>query len=91
MLSTQRPAIHPPSPSLPPNPPPNPRPADLLGPGLAAFQGPALLAFNDGVFTERDFESISKVGDSKKRGQAGKTGRFGWVAGGGAGGVCLFG
>jgi sacsin len=29
------------------------------------------------VFTERDFESISRVGDSKKRGQAGKTGRFG--------------
>jgi hypothetical protein len=50
---------------------------DLLGPGLGPFQGPALLAYNDAVFTERDFESISRVGDSKKRGVAGKTGRFG--------------
>lgn len=50
---------------------------DLLGDGLMGFQGPALLAFNDAIFTERDFESISRVGDSKKRGVAGKTGRFG--------------
>lgn len=27
----------------------------------------------------QDFESISRIGDSKKREQAGKTGRFGWV------------
>lgn len=45
---------------------------ELLGPGLAGFQGPALLAYNDAVFTPRDFESISRVGDSKKRGVAGE-------------------
>ncbi len=50
----------------------------LLSPALAGFQGPALLAFNDAVFTERDFESISRIGDSAKRGLAGKTGRFGY-------------
>ncbi|KXZ55127.1 hypothetical protein GPECTOR_3g279 [Gonium pectorale] len=49
----------------------------LLGPRMAAFQGPALLAFNDGVFSERDLESISRIGDSKKKEEEGKTGRFG--------------
>eukprot|EP00854_Cymbomonas_tetramitiformis_P005341 gene5341-6484_t len=44
---------------------------------LKDFQGPALFAYNDGVFTEADFESISRIGDSCKRGQVGKTGRFG--------------
>ncbi|KAG0589167.1 hypothetical protein KC19_1G000400 [Ceratodon purpureus] len=44
---------------------------------LAEWQGPALLAFNDAQFSEEDFESISRIGDSKKRGQAWKTGRFG--------------
>jgi sacsin len=44
---------------------------------LAAFQGPALCVFNDGVFRESDFESISRIGDSVKREEAGKTGRFG--------------
>jgi sacsin len=46
----------------------------------AAFQGPALLAFNDAVFTEADFQSISRIGDSVKREQEGKTGRFGCAA-----------
>lgn len=44
---------------------------------LAEWQGPALLAFNNSQFSEEDFESISRIGDSKKRGQAWKTGRFG--------------
>ena len=48
-----------------------------MGPGLSAFQGPGLLVFNDSVFSEQDFESISRIGDSVKRAQAGKTGRFG--------------
>lgn len=42
-----------------------------------ALQGPALYAFNDSEFEEADFESISNIGDSVKRGKAGKTGRFG--------------
>ena len=44
---------------------------------LAGFQGPSLLVFNDSVFRESDFESISRIGDSVKREQVGKTGRFG--------------
>lgn len=52
-------------------------PGSLLSPAMGQFQGPALLSYNDGVFTEKDFESISRIGDSKKREQVGKTGRFG--------------
>ncbi len=44
---------------------------------MAPFQGPALLAYNDGVFSERDLQSISRIGDSKKKEEEGKTGRFG--------------
>ncbi|XP_020581520.1 sacsin isoform X2 [Phalaenopsis equestris] len=49
----------------------------LLSSELSQFQGPALLAFNDAEFTEDDFVSISRIGDSKKQSQASKTGRFG--------------
>ncbi|XP_074588626.1 LOW QUALITY PROTEIN: uncharacterized protein LOC141844465 [Curcuma longa] len=49
----------------------------LLSPKLAQWQGPALLAYNDAVFTEEDFVSISRIGGSKKQSQAWKTGRFG--------------
>ena len=44
---------------------------------MAAFQGPALLAFNDAAFSAADLESISRIGDSVKRQETGKTGRFG--------------
>lgn len=49
----------------------------LLSSELSQFQGPALLAYNDAVFTEDDFVSISRIGDSKKLSKAWKTGRFG--------------
>ncbi|TQD90400.1 hypothetical protein C1H46_024037 [Malus baccata] len=49
----------------------------LLSVTLAPWQGPALLAYNDAVFTEEDFVSISRIGGSSKHGQASKTGRFG--------------
>ncbi|KAK7308413.1 hypothetical protein VNO77_42018 [Canavalia gladiata] len=49
----------------------------LLSNSLTQWQGPALLAYNDAVFTEDDFTSISKIGGSSKHGQAWKTGRFG--------------
>ncbi|XP_026408158.1 sacsin-like isoform X2 [Papaver somniferum] len=49
----------------------------LLSPKLAEWQGSALLAFNNAEFTEDDFVSISRIGDSKKQQQAWKTGRFG--------------
>jgi hypothetical protein len=34
---------------------------------LVQFQGPALLAYNSGVFTPIDFESIQRIGDSLKK------------------------
>lgn len=49
----------------------------LLSDSLTQWQGPALLAFNDAVFTEEDFVSISRIGGSSKHAQAWKTGRFG--------------
>ncbi|KAL6844366.1 hypothetical protein ACP4OV_026039 [Aristida adscensionis] len=49
----------------------------LLAPALAQWQGPALLAYNDAVFTDEDFASISRIGDSRKVAQTWKTGRFG--------------
>lgn len=50
----------------------------LLSDSLAQWQGPSLLAYNDAVFTEEDFVSISRIGGSGKHGQAWKTGRFGY-------------
>ena len=50
----------------------------LLSDSLAQWQGPSLLAFNDAVFTEDDFLSISRIGGSSKHTQAWKTGRFGY-------------
>ncbi|CAN8264910.1 unnamed protein product [Cochlearia groenlandica] len=49
----------------------------LLSESLAQWQGPSLLAYNDAVFSEEDFVSISRIGGSGKHGQAWKTGRFG--------------
>ena len=53
--------------------------ATLVDARMAAFQGPALLAYNDAVFTEADFASIQRIGDSLKRdaSRGAKTGRFG--------------
>lgn len=51
--------------------------ASLSAATLAPFQGPALLVHNDALFSETDYASISQIGDSLKRGDAGKTGRFG--------------
>ncbi|XP_042037175.1 sacsin isoform X1 [Salvia splendens] len=49
----------------------------LLSPTLAQWQGPALLVYNDAVFTNEDFVSISRIGGSTKHDKAWKTGRFG--------------
>ncbi|KAL7096896.1 hypothetical protein ACP275_10G109500 [Erythranthe tilingii] len=49
----------------------------LLSDSLASWQGPALLAYNDAVFSEQDFVSISRIGGSSKHADAWKTGRFG--------------
>lgn len=44
---------------------------------LQAYHGPALLVRNNSVFTDEDFKSLSSVGDSRKRHDAGATGKFG--------------
>lgn len=49
----------------------------LLFEGLKEYQGPALLARNNSVFTDEDFSSLSSVGDSRKRNDATTTGKFG--------------
>lgn len=51
----------------------------LAADSLAQFQGPSLLVYNDAVFTENDFESIQRIGDSLKKtdDQKSKIGRFG--------------
>ena len=38
--------------------------------------GPALTVYNDEVFSEEDFENITNTGESGKRADASKTGRF---------------
>ena len=50
---------------------------DLLFPKTATFQGDALLVYNSATFSSADFESIQQIGNSKKKGVWGKTGRFG--------------
>eukprot|EP01062_Namystynia_karyoxenos_P034324 TRINITY_DN25176_c0_g1_i1.p1 TRINITY_DN25176_c0_g1~~TRINITY_DN25176_c0_g1_i1.p1 ORF type:complete len:4799 (+),score=1553.05 TRINITY_DN25176_c0_g1_i1:126-14399(+) len=49
----------------------------LLFPDVGEFQGPALLSYNSGVFTDEDLQSIQQIGGSLKRGNVAKTGRFG--------------
>ena len=51
----------------------------LASPSMASLQGPALLCWNDAEFSDLDFESIQRIGDSLKRAesQGAKTGRFG--------------
>ncbi|CAM4607993.1 unnamed protein product [Leuciscus chuanchicus] len=44
---------------------------------LGKYQGPALYAFNDAVFTEEDWEGIQRVGRSIKQDDPTKVGRFG--------------
>ncbi|KAI9733902.1 MAG: hypothetical protein M1834_002557 [Cirrosporium novae-zelandiae] len=51
--------------------------APLLDSDLAQYQGPALLAFNDALFKETDFDSLSRIGDSCKADDAYTTGKFG--------------
>lgn len=41
------------------------------------MNGPSLLAYNSALFTETDFQSIQRIGDSLKKAAGGKTGRFG--------------
>ena len=50
---------------------------NLLHPSLAKFQGPALLAYNNAVFTKEDWSNIQKLKRSDKRSDPFKVGKFG--------------
>ena len=50
---------------------------NLLHPSLAKFQGPALLAYNNAVFTDEDWTNIQKLKRSSKRSDPFKVGKFG--------------
>ncbi|KAG8140548.1 hypothetical protein E2320_003245 [Naja naja] len=49
----------------------------LFSDGLASTQGPALLAYNNGIFTEDDWEGIKSPGISHKEDDPSTVGRFG--------------
>jgi len=49
----------------------------VLVEGLSQYQGPALLAYNDASFSEKDFRSLTSLGDSKKVHDKAATGKFG--------------
>jgi len=44
---------------------------------LATFQGPALYAYNDAIFTDADITHIREIGNSSKQTDPAKTGKFG--------------
>ena len=49
----------------------------LATPALAAYQGPALIAANDAVFTEKDWDGIQRLQDSIKADDPFNVGKFG--------------
>ncbi|KAH7383481.1 hypothetical protein BKA64DRAFT_682440 [Cadophora sp. MPI-SDFR-AT-0126] len=49
----------------------------LISSSLAQYQGTALLSYNNAVFSDKDFESLSRLGDSLKLNDGATTGRFG--------------
>ena len=50
---------------------------DVVFDDFERFQGPALYAWNNAVFRENDWQSIGKIGQSKKKDDPIKVGRFG--------------
>lgn len=51
--------------------------ATLVDEGVTDYQGPSLLAYNDATFSDQDFTSLSRIGDSCKQQDGSKTGKFG--------------
>lgn len=49
----------------------------LLAPELEPFQGAALIAYNDGIFSEKDFAGFKEIGQGAKGEDATTTGMFG--------------
>ncbi|XP_033699432.1 sacsin isoform X3 [Tursiops truncatus] len=50
---------------------------NLLDPGMAACHGPALWSFNNSQFSDSDFVNITRLGESLKRAEVDKVGKFG--------------
>ncbi len=53
------------------------RTGSLFSPGMAECQGPSLWAYNNAVFTDKDFENINKLAGETKVEDISKIGRFG--------------
>ena len=49
----------------------------LLDSKMSELQGPALLFYNNSIFTEKDFENLAKIGQGSKLSKIDSTGRFG--------------
>ena len=49
----------------------------LVDPALAEYQGPALLVYNNSIFSDQDFASLKRLGDSRKVKDKIATGKFG--------------
>jgi len=49
----------------------------LLDDGMKECQGAALWVYNDAVFTDADFDNITKLGAATKQSRADQIGRFG--------------
>lgn len=49
----------------------------IFDPSMASLQGPALLAFNNRAFTDRDLDNIQHIACGGKSDDLGKTGQFG--------------
>lgn len=39
----------------------------VVGPGMAKYQGPSIIAYNSAKFQDADFQSIQRIGDSLKK------------------------
>lgn len=50
---------------------------NLIHPNMSIFQGPSLFAYNNAVFSEKDWDHFGKMEDSSKENEATKVGRFG--------------
>ncbi|KAG8584817.1 hypothetical protein GDO81_004776 [Engystomops pustulosus] len=50
---------------------------NLLDPGMSACHGPALWSYNNSEFTDKDFLNITRLGESLKRSEVDKVGKFG--------------
>ncbi len=49
----------------------------LLNPKMKEFQGPAVIVYNDAVFSKKDFSAICSLGKPSKKDAISKIGRFG--------------